>query len=170
MRNLLIILAVIFLTTTFTSAQRKAAKAGTVCGDPNAACASRSNFNDQDIPFEHGKNYAVAESEKFYIVILKSYKVDALDPEEGRDACEVGPPDTDRSNAQFTFKKNKIFFARGCYSIENSYYTGIDEKTIALAAFAGRTKAEADRFLSVVKKAGYRDAYLKRITTGFNGT
>lgn len=133
-------------------------------------CASRSNFNDDDIPFIHGKNYAVAESERFYAVILKSYKVDDIAGSEGRDGCEVGPADSERVNTQFTFQKNKIFFARGCYSIENNYYTGIDEKTIALAAYAGRSKAEADRVLTAAKKAGYKDAYLKRITTGFNGT
>lgn len=170
MRNLILITAAVFLLANAASAQLKATKTGTVCGDPTAACASRSNFSDDDIPFEHGKNYAVAESERFYVVILKSFSVEAIAGAEGRDGCEVGPADAERINTQFTFKKNKIFFARGCYSIENNYYTGIDEKTIALAVYAGRTKSDAGRFLLVAKKAGYKDAYLKRITTGFNGT
>lgn len=170
MRKFWTLLIAMFLSATFVSAQRNAPKNGRVCGDPTAACASRTNFNEDDIPFEHGKNFAVAESEKFYIVVLKSYKVDSLAGSEGLDKCEVGPPTTDRTNAQRTFGKNKVFFARGCYSIENNYYTGIGEGMIALSVFAGRAKAEADRFLLKVKKEGYKDAYIKRISTGFNGT
>lgn len=168
MKKLLLLLLFSCFLTWDADAQ-KAAKRGTVCGDPTAACASRSDFNDDDIPFAHG-GYAVAESERFYAVILQSYNVDLIENSGVQDGCEVGPPDTERVGAQSTFKKNKVFFARGCYSIMNSFYTNIGDKVIALAAYAGRTKAEANRFLATVKKTGYKDAYLKRITTGFNGT
>ena len=144
-----------------------------VCGDISAACESRASFSDQDIPFIHGKGAAVAESEKFYIVVLKSYEAAKIAAKDTWDGCEVGPPDSDRSRIQYAFPKNKVFFARGCYSIENNMYTGVGDKMIALAVFAGRTKAEADLFLRKVKAMDAIDAkgaYLLRISTGFNGT
>ncbi|HEV8593625.1 MAG TPA: hypothetical protein VGQ55_16080 [Pyrinomonadaceae bacterium] len=145
------------------AAQRVRKATFRVCGNPNTACSTRSNFREDDIPFLYPKNYVVGESELFYIVVLKSVK---LAP--GADCEETKL--TGREDIQAFFPNNKVFYARGCYSLLNNYYTNIPEDTIGLAVYAGRTKAEADTFLKRVKANKYESAYLKRIRTGFNGT
>ena len=138
-----------------------------VCGDPSAACAKRAIFKDDDIPFDYREGSAVAESLPFYIVIIKSSKL----PDNG--VCENTPDDYRRQDIQWNFLRNKVFIARGCYSIENNFYSKLGTNIIALAIFAGHTKAEADAFLKKVKATenlDAKDAYLLRTTTGFNGT
>lgn len=148
------------------SAQKKAVPFK-VCGDPSAACAKRAIFKDDDIPFDYTEGSVVAESLPFYIVIIKSSKL----PDNG--VCENTPDDYRRQDIQWNFLRNKVFIARGCYSIENNFYSKLGTNVIALAIFAGHTKAEADAFLKKVKATesiDAKDAYLLRTTTGFNGT
>jgi hypothetical protein len=145
------------------SAQRIKKTIFKICGNPNTASSTRSNFKEEDIPFLYPKRYVVGESELFYAVVVKSVKT----TKDGE--CEE-PKLTDRELLQGTFPNNKVFYARGCYSIENSYYSGIPDNTIGVAIYAGRTKADADAFLKRVKSSGFEGAYLKRIRTGFNGT
>jgi hypothetical protein len=145
------------------AAQRTRKATFRVCGNPIAACSTRSDFKEDDIPFLYPKNYVVGESELFYIVVVKSIK---LAP--GADCEEIKL--SEREDLQASFPNNKVFYARGCYSLLNNYYTNIAEDTIALAVYAGRTKTEADTFLKRVKANKYEGAYLKRIRTGFNGT
>ena len=138
-----------------------------VCGDPSAACAKRAAFKDEDLPFEFTMGSVVAESAPFYIVVVKSAKL----PEDAD--CEKTPSDFNREDLQYSFQRNKVFIARGCYSIINNYYTKLGNNVIALAIYAGSTKAQADAFLKKVKTTEYQDmsgAYLLRTTTGFNGT
>jgi hypothetical protein len=109
----------------------------------------------------------VAETVEFYAVIVKSAKL-----AENAD-CEKTPDDFDIESYQYNFLKNKVFVARGCYEIENNFYKGVKDGTMALAVFAGHTKAEADAFLKKLKAIDYldsKDAYLLRMSTGFNGT
>lgn len=87
--------------------------------------------------------------------------------------CEKTPEDFNRENLQWNFLKNKVFIARGCYSIENNFYTKLGTNVIALAVYAGSTKAQADALLKKVKANDMidaKDAYVLRISTGFNGT
>ncbi len=138
-----------------------------VCGDPSAACAKRAAFKNEDIPFGYNENAVVAETAEFYAVILKSAKLS-----EGAD-CEKTPADFDTESYQYNFLRNKVFVARGCYSIQNNYYTKVGNNVIALAVFAGNTKAEADAFLRKVKSITHLNtdgAYTLKIATGFNGT
>ncbi len=138
-----------------------------VCGDPAAACSKRALFDDDDLPFEYTDNTPVAESAPFYVVILKSVKLS-----ENAD-CEKVPDGFSRKEFQWNFPNNKVFIARGCYSIENNYYTKIGDNVIAIAVYAGTSKAVADKFLKKVKSLEYidvKDAYILRISTGFNGT
>jgi len=146
---------------------QKAKIVSRVCGDPSAACAKRAAFKYEDIPFSFVENAAVAETAEFYAVIVKSAKL-----AENAD-CEKTPEDFDIESYQFNFLKNKVFVARGCYSIQNNYYTKIGDNVIALAIFAGNTKAEADAFLKKVKGISHLNtsgAYVLKISTGFNGT
>lgn len=155
----------VFSADVFT--QKGAAARIRVCGDPSAACATRALFDDDDIPFEYPKGSAVAETPHFYMVIVKSVKL----PKDAD--CETVPSDFSRRSIQWSFPRNKVFIARGCYSIENNFYTNIGDNVIALAIYAGATKAEADRFLKRVKaieQINAEKAYVVRTSTGFNGT
>ena len=164
-KNLLLLVIVVLVGLSADAvAQRARQTVFKVCGDPGAACATRGNFQEDDIPFLYPKGYVVGESELFYIVVVKSIK---LSP--GAD-CEELKDLSGRESLQSFFPNNKVFYARGCYSILNNYYTNIPEDTIGLAIYAGLTKAQADAFLKRVKANKYNDAYLKRIRTGFNGT
>ncbi len=160
----ILVISFAFCTDAFA---QKAAATTKICGDPSAACAKRAVFDDEDLPFEFNQGSIVAESAPFYIVVLKSVKT------TGEDACDKTPSDFDRSNVQYNFLKNKVFIARGCFSMQHNYYTKVGNDVIALAIYAGSTKAAADAFLKKVKTADYldaKDAYLLKITTGFNGT
>lgn len=163
---LLSILVIAFAFCTDAFAQ-KAAATTKICGDPSAACAKRALFDDEDLPFEFNQGSIVAESAPFYIVILKSVKT------TGEDACDKTPSDFSRSNIQYNFLKNKVFIARGCFSMQHNYYTKVGENVIALAIYAGSTKTAAEAFLKKVKtneSLGAGDAYLLKVSTGFNGT
>lgn len=138
-----------------------------VCGDPSAACAKRAAFKSEDIPFNYVETSVVAETAEFYAVILKSVKFG----DTGE--CEKTPEDFNIDNYQFHFLKNKVFIARGCYQIENNYYKNVGDRVMAVAVFAGHTKAEADTFLKKLKAIDYLDskgAYILKLSTGFNGT
>lgn len=166
MKTLLFLcVAVVFLFAAEAFAQK--ASTMTVCGDPSAACAKRSVFKDDDLPFNYSEGSVVAETAPFYIVVFKSIKL----PEGAM--CEKTPEDFNRENLQWNFLKNKVFIARGCYSIENNFYTKLGTNVIALAVYAGSTKAQADALLKKVKANDMidaKDAYVLRISTGFNGT
>lgn len=167
MRTLIlsIVFIAVFLTANIFAQKRTIVS--TVCGDPSAACAKRAMFDDNDIPFSFGDGAIVAETAPFYVVILKSVKL-------SQDAnCEDTPAYFSRRDFQWSFLRNKVFIARGCYSLENNYYTNIGENVIALAVYAGNTKAQADAILKKVRSLEHilvKDAYILRIATGFNGT
>ena len=163
-------LAVCLLILTFTqnALSQKGKIVSRVCGDPSAACAKRATFKNEDIPFSFVENSVVAETQQFYAVILKSAKAST---DQGE--CTKIPAEFDIDNYQPYFLRNKVFIARGCYEIENNFYKGVKDGTMALAVFAGHTKAEADGFLKKLKAIDYldsKDAYLLRMSTGFNGT
>lgn len=166
MKTLLFLcVAVVFLFVPEAIAQK--ASTMTVCGDPSAACAKRAVFKDDDIPFNYSEGSVVAETAPFYIVVVKSIKL----PEGAM--CEKTPEDFNRESIQWNFLKNKVFIARGCYSIEHNFYTKLGNNVMALAIYAGTTKAQADAFLKKVKANDMfdaKDAYILRTTTGFNGT
>ncbi len=167
MKTFLLSILVIAFAFVADAYGQKATVTTKVCGDPSAACAKRALFDDDDLPFEFNQGSIVAESAPFYAVILKSIKL------TGDAECEKTPVEFSVRNIQYNFLKNKVFVARGCYSIENNYYTNVGDNVIALAVYAGSTKAAADAFLRKVKSADYldaKDAYLLKISTGFNGT
>jgi hypothetical protein len=147
--------------------QRKPAIVSKVCGDPSAVCEKRAAFKNDDIPFSYVEFSVVAETAEFYAVILKSTKF------EGVGDCETPPEGFNVDDYQHFFLKNKVFIARGCYDIEHNFYKGLDQKTMAVAVFAGHTKAAADAFLKKVKANEYLNsngAYILKMSTGFNGT
>src|SRR5687768_15881280 len=136
------LLVLVFVPEAFS---QKGKVVTTVCGDPSAACAKRAIFKSEDIPFNYVGDAVVAQTADFYAVVLKSVKL-----AENAD-CEKTPEDFNVDEIQWNFLKNKVFVARGCYSIQNNFYTKVGDNVIALAVYAGSTKAQADAFLKKVK-------------------
>jgi hypothetical protein len=142
---------------------RRPAK-GTVCGDPTTACKTSYEFQSHDLPFRIPARAMIWESESFYAVILKSVK--AAD-----DDCQKFVPEDERQAAQALFPHNKVFSDRACSDTGEPYYTGTQPGARFIAVYAGRTRAEAAKFLAQVQATGkFPGANLRRMSIGFNGT
>ena len=134
-----------------------------LCPDPTARCRTSVPFEPHQLPFVVPPDAVIFETEKFYAVILKS------GPDKTQD-CTAFVPESERLEAQKLFPRNKVFASR-CYEPDELYYEGIDPDVMFMAVYAGRTRAEAAAMLSKVKATGkFPGAYLKRTSTGFNGT
>ena len=135
----------------------------TVCPDPTVRCRTSYEFKPHQLPFALPENAVLWETEQFYAVVLKSVRDTAQD-------CSVFIPEAERLAAQQLFPRHKVFASR-CYDPEELYYTNVAEGQQFMAVYAGRTRAEAERILAKVKATGkYKDANLRRMRTGFNGT
>ena len=148
-------------------AQRRAARPtarGAVCGDPTATCKTSYEFQAHDLPFRIPARAVIWESEPFYAVILQSVKA-------GNDDCQKFVPETERQTAQELFPHNKVFTDRACGDTGEPYYTGTQANARFMAVYAGRTRAEADKFLAQVQATSkFPGANLRRMSIGFNGT
>jgi len=134
-----------------------------VCPDPTVRCKTSVEFGPHQLPFVVPPNAVIFETEKFYAVILKSARDKTQD-------CTGFVPESERLEAQKLFPRQKVFASR-CYEPEELYYEGIDSEVMFMAVYAGRTRAEAQATLAKVKATGkFPGAYLKRTSTGFNGT
>jgi hypothetical protein len=134
-----------------------------LCPDPTARCRTSVPFEPHQLPFVVPQNVAIFETEKFYAVILKSARDKTQD-------CTGFVPESERLEAQKLFPRQKVFASR-CFEPDELYYEGIDSEVMFMAVYAGRTRAEADATLAKVKATGkFPGAYLKRTSTGFNGT
>lgn len=161
----LIIMSLVLLCGSMSvSAQKKAAK-GKVCGDPTLPCKSAENFQPHDLPFDTGKSFAIFESEKFYGIVLRSVKLD------GWGDCENPSFDeADRLPIQEMFPRNKVF-ALNCVESGTNYYPGVAEKTAFIGVYAGRTLAEANKFLKTVQATGqFPGVRVRSMSIGINGT
>ena len=134
-----------------------------ICPDPTVRCRTSVEFEPHQLPFQVPRNAVIFETEKFYVVVLKSVRDTTQD-------CTGHVPESERLEAQKLFPRNKVFASR-CYEPAELYYEGIDADVRFMAVYAGRTRAEAAGVLEKVKAAGlFPGAYLKRTSTGFNGT
>jgi hypothetical protein len=150
----------------YAQRRRAARRLAAVCGDPSARCRTSVEFEPHQLSFEVLPRAVISESEKFYAVILKSVR----DKTQDCASPTVFVPESDRLEAQKLFPHNKVFASR-CYEAGNSYYEDIDPEVMFMAVYAGRTRAEAEAMLSKVKATGkFPGAYLRRTSTGFNGT
>lgn len=143
---------------------RSKPKRARVCGDPAKPCKTTIEFEPFDLPFEVPKNVFIAETEKFYAVVLKSVRV-------GDEECESKfISENERLLTQELFPANKVFASR-CPEPGNLFYEPIEYKVRFMAVFAGRTRAEANKTLTLVKATGkFPSAYIKQLHAGFNGT
>jgi hypothetical protein len=134
-----------------------------LCPDPTVRCRTSVPFEPHQLPFRVPPNSVIFETEKFYAIILKSARDKTQD-------CTGFVTEAERLEAQKLFPHNKVFASR-CYEPDELYYEGIDPEVMFMAVYAGRTRAEADGMLSKVKASGkFPGAYLRRTSTGFNGT
>jgi hypothetical protein len=134
-----------------------------VCPDPAVRCPTSVEFAPHQLPFRVPRNSVIFETEKFYAVILKSERDTTQD-------CTGFIPESERLEAQKLFPHHKVFASR-CFEPDELYYEGVDPEVRFMAVYAGRTRAEAAGVLEKVKATGlFPRAYLKRTSTGFNGT
>lgn len=148
-----------------SEAQRRRGGSYRVCGDPTVRCGAGVEFGPHDLAFRLPQTAVIWESEQFYAVVLKSMRV-----RDDYDQCELHIAESERLEAQRLFPRNKVFASR-CQEPGTLYYTNTAPRQRFMAVYAGRTKAEADRFLARVRATGkYRGAKLRRMRVGFNGT
>ncbi|CAN5371062.1 hypothetical protein BH10ACI1_BH10ACI1_23970 [soil metagenome] len=172
MKNKIIIVLVLCLLFTGTAFAQRAKKEkviqGNICGNPTVKCKTdNSLFEPNDIPFELPSGYVVYESKPFYAIILKSQTV--ADLYGGEERCKQIVTEAERLATQKLFPNNKVFTQKCGYGAV--YYTEIKENTVFIAVYAGRTLAEARKFLMNVNGSGkFEGAYLKKIQSQFNGT
>ena len=161
---LLVVSSAIMAASIEISAQKKAVK-GKICGDPTVPCKFAENFQPHDLAFDTGKSFAIFESEKFYGIVLKSVKLD------GWGDCEHPSFDEgDRQPIQELFPRNKVF-ALNCVESGTNYYPGVAEKTAFIAVYAGRTLAEANKFLKTVQATGeFPGIRVRSMSIAINGT
>jgi len=160
--KLTLVFATLLSLAAIGSAQKKA-KAGRICGDPTVACKNRTNFQPNDLPFDTGKNFVIAESEPFYAIVLKSGK-------RNYPTCEKAFPESERLSVQELFPHNMVFASR-CSEPGDNYYDGFAANTTYIAVYAGRTSTEANAFLKKVKAtAKFPGVRVRRTKAGINGT
>jgi len=162
---LVVLLACVICVQVVMAQKRKVRTGGAVCGDPTAACAARKNFQEWDLPFNTGRNFVIVESAPFYAIVLKSVKL--------KDWGDCGNPtfaENERLEIQKLFEHNKVF-TQNCVESGSNYYTNIPEQTALLAVYAGRTRAEANRFLKQLQALNkYPGIRVRRMKIGINGT
>lgn len=153
-----------FLCLPNVDAQRGKSKLGKICGDPTKPCKTSVQFESHDLPFEVPENANIWEAEKFYAVILKSFKV-------SDEECESKViAEDERLATQELFPNNKVF-SNKCPEPGNLFYEPIPWQVRFMAVYGGRTKVEATKVLAKVKATGqFSGAYIKQLRTGFNGT
>jgi hypothetical protein len=167
------IVSAVLLVSANVNAQthRPVKHGGQICGNPKVACKTSATFQENDLPFQVGKEMVIIDTVPFYAIILKSAAVKD-------DNCDVFIPESDRLAAQELFPNNKVFSSR-CIDPENLFYADVSSKTPRyfsethrlMAVYAGKTLAEAKKLLEAVKATGkYPGANIRRMRTGFNGT
>ena len=166
LRTIIIVALVCMICGQATIAQkRKVRYGGAVCGDPTAACKSRKNFQEWDLPFNTGKNFVIAESASFYGIVLKSVKL-----KDWGDCNNPTFPESERLEVQKLFEHNKVF-AQNCVEAGTNYYTNGPEQVAMLAVYAGRNLTEAKKFLKQVQALNkYPGVRVRRMKIGINGT
>lgn len=147
-------------------AQKKSRKVPRVCGNPDEACKGRAYFQPYELPVEWPENSVIAESEPFYAIILKSAK---FDYSSGAD-CNKVYSDEEIQSFQYQFPSNKVF-AMKCSEPGMNYYTGVGADYVFIAVFAGKSLAEANKFLKKVQASEqFPGVKVRKMRVGTNGT
>ena len=144
------------------AAAQRPVRTGKVCGNPSLPCKNRSNFQPYELPFDTGRNYAIADSEFFYAAIVESRKIK---PDE---ECDRVFTEQRRQEVQKMFPNNKVF-ALKCFEPGLNYYTNVADDVGFLGIYAGLTKVESTAFLKTIQSK-FPGAVLRRMQAGINGT
>ena len=164
MKTILLLVGLLGLLSLGVHAQKKTRK-GKVCGDPTVACKGAENFQPHDLVFDTGKNFVIFESEPFYGIVLKSVKL----PDFG-DCEKPSFKEAERKEIQTLFEHNKVFMLN-CVESGTNYYPGVVDKTAFMAVYAGRTLAEANRFLKTVQALNkFPGVRVRKMSIAVNGT
>ncbi len=168
MKNKTIFLLIVCLFSVIEAFGQKASKQGKICGNPNTNCKTdKSLFEPNEIPFETSSSFVIFESQTFYAVILKSKKVADIFADDNN--CRNIASEEERLNVQKLYPNNKVFTQNCGYN--NLYYTGIQDSTVFIAVYGGKTLAEAQNFLKIVEQnQKFKGAYIKKMQAQFNGT
>lgn len=155
----------LFAAAISASAQRRSA-VGRVCGDPTVKCKTQEGFQPFNLAFDTGRNFVIAESEKFYAVIVKSVKI-----KDFGDCAKPSFSEPERLEVQGLFPNNKVFAYNCLEGAGDQYFTGIADHIAFIGVYAGRTLAEANAFLKKVNETGkFPGANIKRLQAQINGT
>jgi hypothetical protein len=164
MRKVALSITFIILIFSLSIFAQKRARLGKICGDPKQPCGYAKNFQIHELPFDTGRNFAIANSEYFYAVVLESEK---LKPD---DSCERAFPEKRRLEIQALFPNNKVFVVR-CPEPGTNFYTNVSQDVSLMAVFAGKTSAKAKAFLAAVRATGkFKNVSLRLMQAGINGT
>ncbi len=143
--------------------QRKA-RLGKLCPNPNADCHTAAIFEPYDMPFEVPEDGGIFESEPFFAVVLRSFKV-----ADGDDKKFI--PESERLKVQDMFPDRKVFASRASPEPGSVFYVDVPYNVRFLAIYGGKTQAEANGIAAEVKSGGkYTGAYVKKMQVSFNGT
>ncbi|MEO6654722.1 MAG: hypothetical protein ABIO36_01425 [Pyrinomonadaceae bacterium] len=163
-RILLLSIVGIILLSLSAQAQKKS-KSGKICGDPTAPCKSRESFQEFDLAFDQGRNFVIYESDWFYGIVLKSAKL-----KDWGDCASPSFGEAERLSIQGVFPHNKVF-ALNCVEAGTNYYSGVADNTALIGVYAGRTWAEANKFLKTVKAVNkFTGIKVRKMKIGVNGT
>jgi hypothetical protein len=137
-----------------------------LCGDPTVDCKTSFKFPPSDLPLAIPDKPPVLNrayaSKWFYVVVLK--EIPASDPT----GCQV-VAESERSLAQKTFPKRKVFTTRHHCDDQREALTGVPLQSNVLAVYAGATEADAKTVLGEVRvTAKYPTAALVRTTLNFS--
>ena len=175
MRKAVLLITFLILIFSLSVFSQKRARLGKVCGNPKQPCSYAKNFQPFELPFDTGRNFAIANSEYFYAVVLESAK---LKPDA---SCEQAFPESQRLAVQALFPNNKVFVVR-CPEPGSNYYTNVSQDVSLMAIYAGRTLPEAKAFLKKVQSTRkgilqnisstgkYKNLTVRRMQAGINGT
>jgi len=163
--GLICALTIIICCHGISAQKRKPLRRGSVCGDPTAACKAKTNFQEWDLPFDTGKNFVIAESVSFYGIVLESVKL-----KDYGDCEHPSFKEEARLEIQKLFEHNKVF-AENCMESGTNYYPGVAEQTAFIGVYAGKTLAEANRFLKTVQALNkFPGIGVRRMRVAINGT
>ncbi len=158
-----LILCSVFSINLFAQNGKKKIKAGVICGNPQINCGEgNANFQPYELGFK--SSTAVAESETFYAIILKTVALNS------QTDCEELISENERMETQNLFPNNKVF-ALKCSEPGEVFYTNVKNNVSFLAVYAGKTLPEANKFLKTVQSTKkIAGANLRKMKAGINGT
>ena len=164
-RTILLLFLIAALTVTAFGQKKAKVRYGKICGDPTINCKGGDNFQAWDLPFDTGKNFVIYESEPFYGIVLKSVKL-----KDFGDCQKPSFNESERAKIQADFEHNKVFMLN-CFESGSNYYTGVSDKMAFVGVYAGRTLAEANKFLATVQALiKYPGIKVRKMRIGVNGT